>query len=497
MGRLPILAAIWVAAALPVAAADLPRFAPGPCPFEIPAGEQAACGTLLVAENPAAEPVAAIRLPVAILRSTAESPAPDPVVYVAADPSQAVLAPWRMPRWWRYSEPLRAERDFILMAPRGAGTAEPRLDCPEIHPTSATPSPARAADAAAAARQHDAARACHRRHGEAGIDLSAYDTAGAAADIAGLARALDLDRINVLGVGHGGRVARELVRRHPERVRAAILDSPQPEGAAPVTHLPRATARRFRRMFADCAAQPECARAFPQLESHLATLLASLDREPVVFDVQYRDGSFGLIDIDAAEALATLFRAAGDARRLPWVPAVIVAAARGDIEPLAGWVARDIETAMRRAEGRHFTILCREVWPNLDPDLLDAAITAYAPYGIHAPEAAALAVCPHWPVGLAETVPPADKAGDVPVLVLIGGYDPFLTAHDAEALIAAHRHGRVLTFPGLPPDLVATSVCAVEATIAFLARPRRPDLPRCITEPSGMVFSTTLPGAGR
>ncbi|HEY0835608.1 MAG TPA: alpha/beta hydrolase, partial [Azospirillum sp.] len=75
----PLLAAL-LAAPTAAAAADS-RFAPGPCWFTPPDGEAASCGTLLVPERRDRPGSRLLRLPVAVLRSTAAVPAPDPVIH--------------------------------------------------------------------------------------------------------------------------------------------------------------------------------------------------------------------------------------------------------------------------------------------------------------------------------------------------------------------------------------------------------------------------------
>ena len=57
---------------------DMPRFEPGECRFRRPAWPDVECGDLLVPENRDQEEGPIIRLHVAILRSKAEQPEPDP-----------------------------------------------------------------------------------------------------------------------------------------------------------------------------------------------------------------------------------------------------------------------------------------------------------------------------------------------------------------------------------------------------------------------------------
>ncbi len=107
-----------------------PVFEPAECAFYIPAGYQPECGYLVVPENRAVPGSPSIRLHVAIFRSLASQPAPDPVIHLAGGPGSSSLDEAA----YLFSQGLGAileQRDFILFDQRGTGHSQPRLDCPE------------------------------------------------------------------------------------------------------------------------------------------------------------------------------------------------------------------------------------------------------------------------------------------------------------------------------------------------------------------------------
>ena len=71
-----------------------------------------------------------------------------------------------------------------------------------------------------------AVRECHDRLVGEGIDLAAYNMAEVAADVEDLRIALGVDQWNLKGFGTG-RYVFEIIRQHPESVRAAYLDTPE------------------------------------------------------------------------------------------------------------------------------------------------------------------------------------------------------------------------------------------------------------------------------
>src|SRR5262249_53599616 len=106
-----------------------------PCWFEVPAGHTATCYRLAVPESRDHPGRRVLTLPVAVLSVPAPRRHADPIVYLTGGPGSAVgLYPDAMKEWWPYigTVPWLQGRDLILMDQRGAGLAEPSLDCPEI-----------------------------------------------------------------------------------------------------------------------------------------------------------------------------------------------------------------------------------------------------------------------------------------------------------------------------------------------------------------------------
>src|SRR5262249_41620421 len=112
-------------------------------------------------------------------------------------------------------------------------------------------------------------------------NLELYTTSIAMDDLDDVRKALGYDRINIYGGSYGTRAGLVYLRRHGEHVRAAVL-----EGVSPTTiQLPLAFAKgtqnALNRLFDDCAADPACHKAFPDLKGDFISALAALDKGPV------------------------------------------------------------------------------------------------------------------------------------------------------------------------------------------------------------------------
>ena len=113
-----------------------------------------------------------------------------------------------------------------------------------------------------------------------GVDLAAYNTTENAADIADLRVALGIDSWNVYGVSYGSRLALTVLRDHPQGIRSVVLDSVSPPTVNIVETWWSAPASSFKAIFAACAAQAACAKAYPNLESDFTATVNRLDKTP-------------------------------------------------------------------------------------------------------------------------------------------------------------------------------------------------------------------------
>ncbi len=85
-----------------------------------------------------------------------------------------------------------------------------------------------------------------------------YTTPALADDVADLAAAMSLPRINIYGVSYGTRWALEVMRRHPNLVRAAVLDGVYPPQVNGEQNEPDIVRRAFEQLYTDCANDTLC-----------------------------------------------------------------------------------------------------------------------------------------------------------------------------------------------------------------------------------------------
>jgi pimeloyl-ACP methyl ester carboxylesterase len=507
-----IVFATLVAPWTPVGAADIAatsRFEPARCWFNMTDAPNARCGRLYVPENRAAADSRTIALAVVVLPPDGATAGaePNPVVYLSGGPGYGSgidadgVAGWLS---WRAGVSWLLDRTLVLIDPRGTGLSEPLMACPEItdayyahyaHRPEPGRKPGSEDNAAQTALWREAGTACRDRLTGSGIDLAAYDSAASAADLADLRRALGYREWDVWGVSYGTRVALALMRDHPQGIRTAILDSLYPPEAMGYAGLASGTEGAFRQLFTDCAADPGCARAYPDLEDDLARTLAWLDERPITFPVTRPDtGAKTRVVLDGETFLDILFGDFYDWERITFLPDIIGSAARRDIPFLrsyAEWLAESLADP-DFSEGLQLSMECREEFPFNPKDQMRAGPAAAPFEGFGLPRLE-LAICPLWGAGTADAIETAPVTSPIPTLVLAGLYDPITPPAWARAAMAGLAHGFLVEFPGIGHAVIDNDSCADDVVGDFLAKPdERPD-PSCLRRLGPPNFDIYVP----
>lgn len=506
---LPAAALFGLAAAPPAAAQT--ALEPVPCPFEIPFGEEAQCGTLTVPQDhddPDGSGTA--RVFFAILRGHAAEPAPDPVVQLAGGPGQA-MSDFAGGVWYS-SLADRARRDVILFDQRGTGRSEPLLDCAEVDDDALDANPANDSGAAAdEARLRAALAACREGYAAQGIDLAHFDTEQSARDLKALREALEIPTWNLVGTSYGTRLALEAARQDPEGIRSLVLNSTMTMGDAFEPQIFDDRIRILDRLFADCAAQRDCDAAFPALKARFEGLRQRLDGTPLqVTVVQPETGETVDVTLDFATFVGVLMTHLSFQPGVELVPLFIAAVddASAGRRALTDGQWRDLLgpgllQGGGLAVGLHLSVLCREVAPLTD--FAATAARAEETKGMFSPRDLGVyrGQCEAWQAGAARPDFGAPVESDIPALLLIGEYDPLTPPYWTAAAAGGLSNGRAIAFPGAAHDVIGTSLCAQTIVSAFIRDPEAEldtacvegQLPRFVT-PAGIEAAQSGDAAG-
>lgn len=387
--------------------------AKGLAPCEDPRfGERAECGTVEVLEDRTDPESRKIDLNVVVMR--AEKPAGrEPVFFLAGGPGQGAtdLAGLALGVF----EPVRESRDFVLVDQRGTGASNP-LICSN----NASEHPQSSFDGLFDPDNFARCLADFRQHAE--VEL--YSTPHVVADLEEVRERLGYERVLLWGGSGGTRTALVWMRLHPDRIAATLIDGVTPTTFRAPSGMARGSHDALSRVFEDCAAQPSCREAFPELDDDFRKLLWIFEAGPVATHVKREDGTQVPVKMTRGGLGYAIRGMLYSSRRAKTLPNLIHASAQsGDVSPFAQalWL-RDVNLRPVVSMGVHFAVYCTEDIPFIDerevPALTDGTFLGtwlLEQYG---------AICDLWdaePLGRDYLQP---TTGDTPTLVFSGYYDP-------------------------------------------------------------------------
>jgi pimeloyl-ACP methyl ester carboxylesterase len=410
--------------------------------------------------TPAAKPLPLMVVVAPAFRQAART---DPLFVLAGGPGQAgsdVLPLLNMAFL-----KVRATRDIVFIDQRGTGKSG-KLDC------DSTPGQDSLPDDAVMAQLRDCL-------GRIKQPFAAYTTAAAARDLEQVRLALGYGKVNVWGGSYGTRLGQAYARAYPDSVRSLILDGV----AAPDQIIPAGGHDgqvALDGLFAACAADAACAKAYPALKSEFATVLQRVAAgDAVVNTTDPRTAAPLRLTISSNRFLGTvhsMLYAPLDSRRLPFL---IHSAYGGRWEPFLARsnVASDFSADGEVAFGLHLAVICAEDMPRLTPALLDSDVKDSF---LAAPQIRRLSnLCDVIKVPPVPYAKPATIAA--PALLLSGALDPVTPPHRAATAAQAMRHAQQFVVANAGHG-ISTLGCAPRLLRAFLDQPEQPLQAQCLGE---------------
>ncbi|WP_305805317.1 alpha/beta hydrolase [Stenotrophomonas sp. YIM B06876] len=405
-----------------------------PCSLSSPLSRdslEAHCTTFEVPEDRANPQGRRIALNIAWLAPEKQTDLqPDPVFFLAGGPGQAAVASY--PQVDAAFNEVRKHRNVILVDQRGTGHSN-LLAC-------ATPE---GDDMSPAAMRGEAEKCAAQLAPKA--DLRFYTTTDAVADLDAVRAAIGAEKINLVGVSYGTRVAQQYAMRHPQATRSIVLDSVVPNTLQLGNIFARNLDDALALQFAQCTQTPSCKDTLGDPRVELDALLARLRAQPLT--VRYRDASSGEEREDElrAETVAGLVRMyAYMPVAAALLPKLIHEASNGRYEnlmALAQMLQGDMKDSM--AMGMQLSVVCSEDNGSLLANQADAGTVL----GNQMAQGMA-AMCAAWPKGHV----PADfhqpLTGTVPALVLEGEFDPVTPPRYGEEVVKTLPNGRLLVLRG-------------------------------------------------
>jgi pimeloyl-ACP methyl ester carboxylesterase len=416
------------------------------CPFDM--DKRVRCGELKVPENWSKPGKAIVSRVVVISASDAANRKADPLVFLTGGPGVSAFAFIDT----LSALPMTADRDLIIVEPRGYGYAEPALLCDgeEDKPL------------------------CAKRLTAKGIDLGQYGTANMVRDLEALRGALNVKQWNVFGVSYGTFSASHYARMFPASIRTLILDSPYPPGAG-FSYGYAASLNAFDRVFEHCKADKACNAAYPDLKLRFIAALQNLKKSPVTVEG---------MKIDGGTAFEPIYGALYETESLPSVPQMVDALARRDFASLFGSpggedsadkpadTGKRFDPSRYNATGLHASVVCSEITAlpiskftsvSLKSPWPDDIKKMIRPEGWDFPE-----ICKTWPVATAPAEMAVHRGSTIPTIIMVGAFDPTTPPELGESFIREWPNATLFVHPGAAHVVVSTGDPCVFAAIDTL-----------------------------
>ena len=468
------------------------------CPVDLPPGavegEHIRCGYVNVPEERFGESGNSpntLRLAVAVIASTSEDPAADPLVMLAGGPGQSAFEAFIPLLAAPGMERFRADREIVLIEQRGTLYSTPFLKCEEMSQFKLEILAQNLSGEAEDELRLEALSACRDRWIESGVSLGAYNSLENAADIIDVLDGLGYDQFNIYGGSYGSLLAQHILRDYPDRVRSAILDSVSPLRHEPnMLYKAHSMDAALRMLFAQCQADTKCNEFYPDLESVYFDLVDQLNQAPVT--IQIKDNKSGeeydiLLNGDRLISITRdlLYLTAV----LPDMPKAIYSMSKGDFS-LIETIQSLTLSQLTLADGMYNSVVCTE--------LSDFNSTDFADTNNLYPQVAEvvenliidvmLQPCQVWNVDLLDASLMKSLTGSTPVLLTSGEFDP--TVPPIVAQIAAENLTRAYTytFPGVGHGVLATSECATSIMLDFLHQPDQEPDASCLETMPKLTF---------
>lgn len=485
-----LLLGAWFGAARPASAqGSVPRLEEVPCPFPVTPAElasgQVQCGALIVPENRADPDSRLIGLAVVILRPADGSSQPDPIVYLSGGPGGSILSNLSAGGVSFFQPMLGLGRDLVLFDQRGVGFSQPRLACPGyqqlfLELLDWEQGGRLLTEDVMGTMFRDEAAACLDDLSTQ-ADLTAYNSAANAADVADLRDALGYGRLNLWGISYGSRLALTVLRDYPGIVRSAILDSVYPPEADLYVQGPANADRAFTALFEGCAADPACHAAYPDLRTVFFQAVKRLDDLPAIITTRELGAAQGYtMLLDGGRLVDFVFYGLYITDLLPLLPSIIYEAAAEDFETIAElYLAVHLISNINM--GMYYAVQCHDEAPFSSLDAFQSALDAYPELATrYRLEQSVLSVCNVVDVGTADPLENQPVTSDVPVLLLSGEYDPITPPDWAAQAAQTLAKGYHYTFPGVGHGVYSAGACPRAMMAAFLVNPLVPPGSSCI-----------------
>lgn len=373
-----------------------------------------------------------IRLDITVLKARRQGKVPQAVFFLDGGPGQRVSESSDF--YGRVWDTLRDTSDLVFVDQRGTGTT-PDLHCPvEQDPIVLRRDLWPAADLAK----------CPGRLARS-VDLTRYTTTDSARDLNNVRTALGYPAIDLVGYSYGTRLAQEYLRHYDKTVHSALLIGPD----SPLDTTPAGLAQEadlaIAKLLDRCKVDPACIRAYPNTKHDFDVLKLQLSEND---KIAQRSSSRATTPTISAGIVASFLRMmVYEIESAVELPKIIHALALGDPDGIVHKEILEWRQGFAQAApwALFLSVTCAEDIPFIDIEK-ERGVAKGTLIGTYRLDQQ-VAACRAWPVRPIEREFHTAVATQVPVLLLVGEFDPATPAEVAHEIISRMPHGQLVIVP--------------------------------------------------
>lgn len=375
-------------------------------------------------------------------------------------------------------------QDVILFDQRGFGLSQPTLACPFERITGDSGATEGNTNIGFALMQ------CAIVLQQEGTDLSAFTTKNNGADIEAIRVAMDYDQVDLYGISYGSKLALSAIRDYPDSIRSTVIASPLPLESNVFSTQVIGFDESLDKLWADCAADAQCAADNPDPAGALLKAVDRLAEEPMNVHVDL-PGWTGPTElpIDDFQFMQVLYLGVFVGPLTPIMPYLVTSVAAGDdsvLQTLAPMLAASGGLSL----GGLFTYFCQDEVPfsaesETDEELANADLAApiadgtFVGLGVQS-----YALCKIWKLAPADEIEAEAVFNDEPLLILTGRYDPITPPSNGEDVAASMPNSQLVEFAAQGHDPASNDPeCGNPMITSFLNDPTAKVDGTCAADP--------------
>lgn len=422
------------------------------------------CGRMLVYEN-RSEMTGRI-IPVEFVRAPAGGGAEDVVIFLSGGPGQNAVR--SAGRTLALGNKITGH-DVLIINPRGVDGDTP-LDCVyydlENHPEQF------AQIFEQAGFDPERMQACANRL-QKFVDLRQYTTSNTADDFNDLREALGYKSMTLSGVSYGTTLALEIMRRHQDVVRAAVLIGPAPSSALQTETIASDMEAQLQKLFNDCRADDACHAAYPNFENDFHAVLNHVRENPVSVEFPHLTTNEPVaITVEYGELTTAIRYALYRSSTAALLPSAIDKASSGDFLPLIGFLPQLVYRLSNGLnEGLWASVRCAEEFPFID----QARAKKMSAGTIFGEERliSGNAICAIWPRGKTPANFHDPVVSDIPTLLIGGSLDMATPPWMLEEIKRHLTNAKAAILPNRAHSDLVGDPCTGAMLIEFIADPEQ------------------------